>query len=312
MGDKAKRSFGIVTDSVADLPYELYRAHDIRVVPLRVNIDGDEYRDGVDVGPIGYLDKMAHARALPVTSQPSPADILAAYEQLIDEGYGQILSLHLAGSISGTCSTAHMVARQVIEKHPGVRIEVVDTATASIGQGEVVLECALIAERGGSMNEALSYVRSTAGKIQFLFIPGTFDNLVKSGRVSRLVGAAAGMLNIKVVIRTCEDCHMEVAHKARGMKNAMKWAANALVERSRLLGPLVYYSLQSNARDRLEEFEHILAKTDFQGRLLSFAPIGPVIATHIGLGAIGIVSMPESLHDKALDGLGEALERGFA
>lgn len=309
--DGKKRSFGIVTDSVADLPYELYRAHDIRVVPLHVNIDGDDYRDGVDVGPIEYLDKMAHARALPVTSQPSPADIITAYEGLIDEGCTQILSLHLASSISGTCSTAHMAARQIMDAHPGVRIEVVDTVTASIGQGEVVLACALIAERGGTLDEALAYAHSTAGKIQFLFIPGTFDNLVKSGRVSRLVGAAAGMLNIKVVIQTREDCHMEVAHKARGMKNAMKWAASALAERSRQLGPLVYYSLQSNAREKLEEFERILAKTDFQGRLLSFAPIGPVIATHIGLGAIGIVSLPESLHDKALDGIGGALEHGF-
>lgn len=104
---------------------------------------------------------------------------------------------------------------------------------------------------------------------------------------------------------------MEVAHKARGIKNAMKWAARALAERSRELGPLVYYSLQSNANELLDEFGRMLAATDFKGRLLSYAPIGPVIATHIGLGAIGVVSMPESLHDPALDGIGTALVRDF-
>ena len=306
-----ERSFAIVTDSVADLPSSLYRAHDIRVVPLHVNIDGVDYRDGIDVGPIEYLDKMAAASALPITSQPSPADFASAYEGLIAEGFTRILSLHLAGSISGTVACAELMARQVMAAHPDVRIEVVDTVTASIGQGEVVLACALMAERGASLDEALAYVHATAGKIQFLFIPGTFDNLVKSGRVSKLVGAAAGLLNIKVVIKTCEDCHMEVAHKARGIKNAMKWAARALAERSRALGPLVYYSLQSNAGGLLDEFGRMLAATDFKGRLLSYAPIGPVIATHIGLGAIGVVSMPERLHDPALDGIGATLVRDF-
>lgn len=305
------RSFAIVTDSVADLPPELYRAHGIRVVPLHVNIDDVDYRDGIDVGPIEYLDKMAAASALPVTSQPSPADFAAAYEDAIVEGFTEILSLHLASSISGTASCAELMARRAMDEHPGVRIEVVDTVTASIGQGELVLACALMAERGSSMDEALAYVRSAAGKIQFLFIPGTFDNLVKSGRVSKLVGTAAGLLDIKVVIKTCEDCHMEVAHKARGIKNAMRWAASSLAERSRELGPLVYYSLQSNASDLLDGFGRMLAATDFKGRLLSYAPIGPVIATHIGLGAIGVVSMPESLHDPALDGIVGHLAHGF-
>lgn len=309
---EVKPTFAVVTDSVADLPYSLYNAFDVRVVPLHVDIDGVDYRDGVDVGPHEYLDLMARAKSVPKTSQPAPAAFEEAYEAAIAEGYTDIVSVHIAASISGTYECARMVAAQVCAMHPGIRIEVVDSYTASVAQGVLVLECALMARRGKTLDDAVSYVLSTHGKVQFLFVPGSYDNLVAGGRVSKIVGVAASMLDIKVVIKTCEDCHMDVEYKARGINRAMRHAAQYLAKRSHELGELVYWSVSSNAMDLLDHFERELAQTDFAGRRISFAPIGPVIASQIGLGAFGLVSMPAALYDKELDMMAPHLAHDFS
>ena len=92
-------SFAVVTDSAADIPLDLAERFGIHVVPLHVVFDGIDYSDGVDLDTAQLLDLMKGSDTLPVTSQPTPADFLAVYKEVVEEGYTQILSIHLSRAL---------------------------------------------------------------------------------------------------------------------------------------------------------------------------------------------------------------------
>ena len=102
--------FAVVTDSAADIPLALAEKWGIHVVPLHVVFQGTDYRDGVDITTPELLKMMDGAEALPVTSQPTPADFLEVYKQLFTEGYREVLSIHLSRALSSTIESARGIA----------------------------------------------------------------------------------------------------------------------------------------------------------------------------------------------------------
>ena len=115
----------IVVDSTADFPEAPDRFPNWRVVPLYVRFGDESYRDYVELGPAEFYARLRTAAALPTTSQPTPQDFLAAYEELA--GYERIYSLHIASRLSGTFGSARIAAQEL----GGERVRLVDTETAS-------------------------------------------------------------------------------------------------------------------------------------------------------------------------------------
>lgn len=305
--------FAIVLDSAADLPAALVAKYDLRVVPLHVTFGTTEYADGVDIQIDEFLDKLDALGAndgLPITSQPAPADFLAAYNALADEGYTEILSIHLSAALSGTYETARAAAEHVA-KERGVRIEVFDSCSATVGQGAMVLEAACIARAGGTLDEALERIENVRRTHRIYFIPDSLTNLVKGGRASKFQGMATSLLNLKIVVSLTETGAIEVLHKAKGMKNAVNYIVGLMAQQSREMGPLVYYKLHTKAHKALDAMDKALAKTDAPLRSLTVATIGPTIATHVGLHAIGLFAYPEEFHNPELDDIATYLTPSF-
>lgn len=302
--------FAIVVDSAADIPLPLVEKYGIKVVSLHVTCKDREYADGVDLDIDRFLDMLENVDELPVTSQPAPADFLAAYSQLIDEGYTEILSLHLSSALSGTCECARGAAKFMAEQH-GVRIEVVDSCSATVGQGTMALEAAVIAAAGGTLDEAIERVENIKRTYQIYFVPDTLDNLVKGGRASKFQGIATALLNIKIVVGLTETGAIEVLHKAKGMKSAMAHIVNLMAKRSQELGPVVYYKLHTKAHKALELMEKPLQTSGLAGRCITEGTIGPTIATHVGLHAAGLFFYPEEYHSPELDGIAEYFTPSF-
>jgi hypothetical protein len=100
----------------------------MRLVPLYVLFDGEALRDHVDITPEAFYERLAASKTLPTTSQPTPADFLAAYEELAAAGFDRIWSLHLTSKLSGTFESAQRAAAQL----GGDRVRLVDTETASL------------------------------------------------------------------------------------------------------------------------------------------------------------------------------------
>lgn len=302
--------FAIVLDSAADLPARLVEKYDLHVVPLHVTFGTTEYSDGVDIQIGEFLDRLETVSELPITSQPAPADFINVYNALADEGYTEILSIHLSAALSGTYECARTVAAAVAEER-GIRIEAIDSRSATVGQGAMVLEAACIAQAGGTMDEAIERVKNIRRTHKIYFIPDSLTNLVKGGRASKFQGLATSVLNLKIVVSLTETGAIEVLHKAKGMKNAVNYIVKLMAERTREVGPAVYYKLHTKAYKALEYMDRALEKVDAPVRFLTVATIGPTIATHVGLHAVGLFTYPEEYHNPELDDIAEYLTPEF-
>ena len=284
--------------------------YDLRVVPLHVTFGSTEYSDGVDIQIGEFLDRLETVSELPITSQPAPADFINVYNALADEGYTEILSIHLSAALSGTYECARTVAAAVAEER-GIRIEAIDSRSATVGQGAMVLEAACIAQAGGTMDEAIERVKNIRRTHKIYFIPDSLTNLVKGGRASKFQGLATSVLNLKIVVSLTETGAIEVLHKAKGMKNAVNYIVKLMAERTREVGPSVYYKLHTKAYKALEYMDRALEKVDAPVRFLTVATIGPTIATHVGLHAVGLFTYPEEYHNPELDDIAEYLTPEF-
>ena len=293
------RKFAVVTDSASDINQEAARRLGIRIVPLHIVAGGRDYRDGMDIQIDEYLDLLEQQQELPQTSQPAPADFVEVYRALIEEGYTEILSIHIARELSSTIETPRYLAQEVFKD---VRIEVIDSYAATVGEGAMVLEAAAIAEAGGTMDEAIARVLAIRDTFQIHFVPDTLANLVKGGRATRAQHLATSILNVKVVIALGEKGCIDVAHKAKGMRNAVVYMVRQLVERSKNLGKLTYYKLHTRSERGLELIDKAVSgELELNASCAGIATIGPCIATHVGEHAVGLLSYPAELHSPLLD-----------
>ena len=292
------RKFAIVTDSASDINRAAIERFGIRVVPLHIVANGRDYRDGVDIQIDEYLDLMQQVKELPQTSQPAPADFVETYRQLVDAGYTEILSIHIARELSSTIETPRFLAKQMPS---GVRVEVIDSYSATVGLGAMVLEAAAVAEAGGTMDEAIERVLAIRDSVKIHFIPDNLGNLVKGGRATRAQHLATSILNVKVVIEVGERGCIEVAHKAKGLRNGIAYMVRQLTRRSQELGSLTYYKLHTRSAKAIRMLEKPLETNELEGVCGGIATIGPCIATHVGEGAVGLLSYPTALHSLLLD-----------
>ena len=191
-----RETTAIVLDSTSDFVDARERHENMRIVPLYVLFDGEPLRDQVDIGPGQFYERLAEASSLPTTSQPTPADFLACYEELVGAGYTRIWSIHLTSKLSGTYESAVRAAEQLGRDI----VKVVDTETAS-------LACALLAEaidrrleRGTNDEEIEQLVERFLRGNGVVFTVGTLEYLQKGGRIGKGQALAGSLLNVKPIL----------------------------------------------------------------------------------------------------------------
>lgn len=291
------RKLAIVTDSAADILPATARKLGVRVVPMRINMGGEDLRDGVDVQIGPYLDQLGSLQQLPRTSMPSPTDFMETYRSLAIQGYTDILSIHLSRSLSSTIEIPRFLAGTMFND---VHIEVIDSRTASVAEGAMVLEAAAVATAGGSIDEAAAKALTIRDLIKIQFAPKRLSNLVKGGRATALQALAASALSVKPVMSFNRKGEMRAIHKAHGMGRAADCMACDLADQRREHGELIYFTLHTRAEKNVERLEAAARERVPDSAYGGRATIGSCIATHVGEGAIGVMSYPASLHSSAL------------
>jgi len=157
----------ILTDSVSDLTDEDIEGLPIKVVPLRIDINGELYKDGVEISKSEFWHQMLDNNARIKTSQPSPQDFLNAYNKLFEKGYKKIISIHPSSKLSGTIQAAK-VGRSLTNREND--IELIDSLGASLLQGFLVLGAAGKSVRGESFTEIINWVNNFRTKGKLLMI----------------------------------------------------------------------------------------------------------------------------------------------
>jgi len=187
----------IVTDSGVDLGLtsEEQKALRIRVVPLVVTLEGQSYREGVDITADEFYDRLARTSSMPTTSQPSPGDFAAVYRELAANDPA-ILSIHMSSGLSGTYNSACTAAASV----PEAKITLVDTKTLSAGAGWQVEAAARALRAGWPPDAVLAMVKRIQEQTHSLFTLKELKYLIHGGRISHMKGLIASALDLKPMI----------------------------------------------------------------------------------------------------------------
>ena len=277
----------VVTDTTHYLPRRIVEAEDIRLVSLYVNWPGIQERE-VDMADFDdFYDRLRAARDLPTTSQPSIGDFLAVYEPLLAEGR-DIVSIHLAGGISGTVEAARQAAEEA-----GGNIEVIDSETACGGFGLLALGAARAARRGADLQQAVDAARKVREVLKIWFAVDTLEYLQRGGRIGKAQAMVGAALKIKPILSL--ESEIVPVERVRTAGRAFDRMVDYMRAR-RDDGADGWVVQHIQARDQAERLvEH--GREIFGSEPLFVSEVGPVIGAHVGPGLLGVGGVPRALVD---------------
>jgi DegV family protein with EDD domain len=271
----------VVTDSTPYLPQALIERWRIHQVSLYVGWEGELRREDDYTDLDAFYAQLHDSASLPTTSQPSAGDFLACYEPLVSAGR-DVLSIHLASGLSGTCESAREAARLVAEAGHRGRVEVFDAQTGAGGLGCLVLLAAQAAERGASLEAIVDLVRQARESLDIWFCLDTLEYLRRGGRI----GAAQAMVGTALKLKPILTFGTEIAPvgRVRTRERAFERMVAYLAElRERGASDWIVQHAQA-PRDaaRLVERGHAIFGFD----PLFCTQVGPVLGAHLGAGML--------------------------
>ena len=280
----------VATDSTCYLPSALAQAQDVRQVSLYVGWQGEPQREMEMDGFDAFYERLGRDAELPTTSQPSIGDFLTAWEPLLDTGH-DIVSIHLAGGISGTCEAARQAHGLLAERGLGERVEVIDGETACGGTGLLVLAACAAARAGAEKDAVVARVRETRGALKIWFCLDTLEYLKRGGRVGKAQAWIGGTLRIKPILSLeYEIVPVERVRTAGRAFERMVAYAQELHDAG-ADGWVVQHIQAPEQSERLIE----RCREIFDSEPVFTSEVGPVIGTYTGPGLIGVGAIPRSL-----------------
>lgn len=275
------RRVGIVTDSSCDLPDDLLRRWDIRLVPLTIRFGDEDFVDREELSTAEFWARCKSASTLPSTAAPAPGQFEAAYRAIAAEGITDILAITLSAALSATMQSAELAAKVVAGD--GIDVQVVDSRTVTLGLGTIVLDAARGAAAGKGVDELRAQVDEAIERTRVFGALDTLDNLRKGGRVGNAKALLATALSIKPIIEI-ENGVVE----QRGKQRTRTKALNFLVEKvASYQGRISDLAVLHAACDDVDAFVARL-QPFADGQEIVVGEIGPVIGTHGGIGTIGV------------------------
>jgi DegV family protein with EDD domain len=271
----------IVVDSTADFPDAQERFPNWRVVPLYVNFGTESYKDGVDLTAHEFYERLRTSSELPTTSQPTPGDFLAVYEELA-ERFDRIISVHLASNLSGTFQSANTAAEQL----GGERVRTIDSESASVAASMLGLAIQRRLERGTTEEEIDELVQRYLRDHGLLFTVDTLEFLARGGRIGRAKAFAGQLMNVKPIL-SIRGGEVVPVKRVRGNKKAFQEFVDALDTQTRDERGLRVGIAHADAPERMAELERMVRDRRPQATIDMETSLGAVIGAHAGPGTVG-------------------------
>lgn len=275
----------IVTDSTCDLTKEEIAKHNIHVVPLTIQIDGHTYKDGIDLEPASFMEKMKNAKDLPKSSQPAPGVFKELYDELGKNG-DQIISIHMTGGMSGTVQSARQAAEMSDSD-----VTVVDSRYIAWALAFQLREAVALRDAGATVEEIVTRLNEVRKNTRLFVTLDTLDNMVKGGRIGKGKALVGSLLNIKP-IGHLDIGEVTIAAKPRSNKQVVKYLFEQFQNDTagktvKSIGISHANSMETLARPLIE----LIEQTGFTNIEIAFT--SPIISTHTGEGALGFIYYAE-------------------
>jgi DegV family protein with EDD domain len=281
-----------VTDSTCNLPPELVSKYNINVVPIYVVFGEQSYKDDADLTIEKFYSKLLEYKALdkgmPTTSQPTPEDFRTCYTGLAQQGFTDIISVHVSAKFSGTCQSAELGKANL----EGINVHVVDSTSASMPMGFMLLEAIEAIAEGGGVEQALAAIKRVQAHSCLIFTVAELDHLSSSGRTEDHEIATEALLSENPVVaitdgvpkaveieRTQEAALNKVLQMVNTRKGAARLRRLAIVHGNVAIRAVLWAQDASAALD----FDKDPMVVDF----------GPSLAVHFGPGLLGVAAQWE-------------------
>jgi DegV family protein with EDD domain len=285
----------IVTDSTHYLPRTLADSEHISQVGLYVGWK----EDGSDIGQRrelemdgfdGFYERLRSDHDLPVTSQPSIGDFLAVWDPLIEAGR-DIVSIHLAGGISGTCEAARQAHALLAERGLGDRVEVIDSETACGGMGLLALAACAASRDGATKDQVAARVHEARASLKIWFCLDTLEYLRRGGRIGKAQAWLGGTLRIKPILSLeYEIVPVERVRTAGRAFERMVRYAQELNDSGADAWVVQHIQAPDQAQRLIDRCRDI-----FDSEPVFTSEVGPVIGTYTGPGLIGVGALPRAM-----------------
>nr|WP_187354034.1 DegV family protein [Brevibacillus laterosporus] len=271
----------IVTDSTSYIPKELQEELQITVVPLQVVYGNVAYREEVELTEADFYAKLKTSDQLPTTSQPPIGEFLETYMNL-SKTHKRVIAIHMSSGISGTYQGS-VTATTMVDDFP---IDVIDSEITTYALGAVVVEAARMAQAGNSREEILERIEYIRAQMKTYFLVEDLDFLYRGGRLSTAQLMLGNMLKIKPIL-TFENKKIVPYQKVRTRVKAKAGIMELFEADAKVGKPIQLSIIQAQVQGEAEEWRTYIEST-YPQVSVTISHFGPVIATHVGPGAIGL------------------------
>ena len=233
-------------------------------VPLTIQIDHEIFVDNAYLDIDGMMEKMYATSSASKSACPSPDDYLRSFE-----GAENIFVVTITGSLSGSHNSAQLAKKLFLEENPTANIHVIDSLSAGGEVDLIVKKLNDLIKEGLSFEQVVEAITHYQKKTKLLFVLAKVDNLVKNGRLSKLIGAVVGLLNIRMVGEASDTGTLELLQKARGAKKALTAAVDEVLKAGYKGGRIII--AHRNNEKFCQQFTEVI-KEKFPAADISFLP----------------------------------------
>lgn len=285
---KTKNNIALITDSTCDLPRQYLEQYNIEVVPLTIIWGEEQFRDGVDLSPEDFYQRLGKDPVIPTTSQPTPQEMVQVYEKVKENGAEEIVILTISSAMSGTYTSASKAAELM-----DIPVHVLDSRANSMSLGWQVLAAARAREKGGDVQAMLSAAEKARGSMVLMISLDTLEFLHKGGRIGGASHFIGTLLNLKPQITVNHHSgEVEGGRRSRTRKKALADLYTdffAQIDSGKSLRVAV---LHNAALEEAEEIANQI-REEFQPEELIIGIVSPVLGVHTGPGAVAICGYTE-------------------
>ena len=273
----------LITDSTCDLPQEHLDQYDIQIVPLTIIWGDDQFLDGVDLSAEDFYRRLDEDPTIPTTSQPTPQQMVQAYEKARDAGAEEILIITISSAMSGTYTSALQAAEMI-----DVPIKVLDSRANSMSLGWQVLAAARARENGGGLQEMVQAADVARSSMVYIISLDTLDYLHKGGRIGGASHFIGNLLNLKPQISVDHQTgEVAAGRRSRTRKKALAELYQDFFTKvddtKSLRIAVLHNAAQEEAQEMVRKIEEELHPAEI---ILSI--VSPVLGVHTGPRAVAI------------------------
>ena len=271
----------VLTDSTSDLTSAEAEQYGITIVPLTVFFGDEAFLDNIELDNAAFYRKLQASKALPRTSQPSPAKFQEAYMRLIDEGADAILCVQVSSKLSGTYQSARTAADSLPDDVKKIPIEVIDSGSISVGMSRSIVHAAEAAKGGANLATLTALVQDELARTRILAVLDTLEYVRRGGRISGAAAMVGNALSVKPII-SLKDGAIVTVERPRTRSKAYARIAQMVAEQGNVEHISIAEADTEVGKQLAQAIKEVYPKE------IPTYKLGGVLGTHTGPGTAAI------------------------